>query len=100
MGNVTGLCYNLDMSLIVYYLSLDPGGQDLFPMSERFSDDELLPALTRVEQLRKLGKEHVCISSQLGNSIGKPGVSAVVDGKTPDGHAYEWSKQHRGGQRL
>jgi hypothetical protein len=30
--------------------------------------------------------------------VGKPGVDAVVDGKTPDGHDYEWSKAGRAGK--
>jgi hypothetical protein len=30
--------------------------------------------------------------------IGKPGVDAVVDGKTPDGHDYEWSMAGRAGK--
>jgi hypothetical protein len=30
--------------------------------------------------------------------VGKPGVDAVVDGKTPDGHDYEWSKTGRAGK--
>lgn len=84
------------MSILVYYMSPDPGGQDLFPAAEHFNDDQLLPALARCEALRALGRTHVCISSEMSNSIGKPGVNSIVDGKTPDGHAYEWSKQHRG----
>jgi len=46
--------------------------------------------------LRMLGRSHVCISSELGDSIGKPGVTSIKDGKTPDGHIYEWSKKQRG----
>jgi hypothetical protein len=32
------------------------------------------------------------------SQVGKPGVDAVVDGKTPDGHDYEWSKAGRAGK--
>ena len=81
------------MSIIVYYMSPDPGGQDLFPMAECFGDTELSQVLPRVEALRKMGKTHVCISSELSGSVGKPGVSSVEDGKTPDGHTYDWKKR-------
>jgi hypothetical protein len=30
--------------------------------------------------------------------VGKPGVDAVVDGKTPDGQDYDWSKAGRAGK--
>ena len=30
--------------------------------------------------------------------VGPIGVSAVEDGKTPDGHDYEWSKAGRAGK--
>ena len=32
------------------------------------------------------------------NQVGKPGVDAVVNGHTPDGHVYEWSKAGRAGK--
>jgi hypothetical protein len=32
------------------------------------------------------------------NQVGKSGVDAVVDGRTPDGHAYDWSKAGRAGK--
>lgn len=79
------------MSIIVFYLA------GLDPQCNWFRDDELTPALARVEELRKLGHSHVTIASDLAGSVGKPGVSSVENGKTPDGHDYEWSKQHRGG---
>jgi len=31
------------------------------------------------------------------NHVGKPGVAAVENGKTPDGHDYDWSKATRAG---
>lgn len=84
------------MSILVYYMNPDSGSQYSFPSAEHFSDDQLLPALARCEVLRTLGRSHVCISSELGDSIGKPGVTSIKDGKTPDGHTYEWSKKQRG----
>lgn len=32
------------------------------------------------------------------NQVGKPGVDAVAEGKTPDGHVYDWSKADRAGK--
>jgi hypothetical protein len=80
------------MSIVVFYLSKD----EHQPRCERFKDDEYTLAMKVVADLRKLGEQHVSISLQLADNIGKPGVDAVTDGKTPDGHDYEWSKQHRG----
>jgi hypothetical protein len=49
-----------------------------------------------LESLRQQGMHHVSISTAFENQVGKPGVDEIVDGKTPDGQPYEWSKQHRG----
>lgn len=52
---------------------------------------------SRLEQsLRQAGTRHISVSSQWSDSIGSPGVAAVERGVLPDGHAYEWSKAHRG----
>ena len=80
------------MSIVVYYKI-----GAVAPFSETFLDSELAIALARVEVLRKDGARHVCISSEMEASIGKPGVTSVEDGKTPDGEVYDWSKQHRAG---
>lgn len=61
-----------------------------------FKSSELGEALKFAEVQRKAGMNHVTISSELEDLVGKPGVSSIEDGKTPDGHDYEWSKQHRG----
>ncbi len=82
------------MSIIIYYHKADPGGQDLFPHAEYFENEELLPALARAEQLRKAGATYVCIApAENSDHIGKPGVSAVENGKTPDGESYDWRKR-------
>lgn len=61
-----------------------------------FEDSELSAALKTCEKLRAEGARHVVLSSEPTALVGKMGVSAVENGKTPDGFAYEWSKQHRG----
>ncbi len=65
-----------------------------------FDDSALGEALAFAEKTRKCGHRHVTISTELSGCVGKSGVSSVQDGKTPDGHEYEWSKQHRGGPPL
>ena len=37
------------------------------------------------------------MASENTEHVGKQGVDAVVDGKTPDGQAYDWSKAGRAG---
>jgi hypothetical protein len=51
-----------------------------------------------VEARRRAGMLHVSLSTDFSHHVGKPGVAAVEDGKTPDGHAYEWSKAGRAGK--
>jgi hypothetical protein len=58
------------------------------PDAEEFSD--LTVALKVSQSLRNDGFEHVVMSSQVTNSVGKPGVDSVVDGVLPDGSIYEW----------
>jgi hypothetical protein len=38
------------------------------------------------------------MASENAQSVGRPGVDAVVNGKTPDGHDYDWSKADRAGK--
>jgi hypothetical protein len=63
------------------------------PRGEPFSDTELSLALRFSEAKRRDGLKHVTISSELGDSIGKPGVDTIADGKTPDGEDYTWKKR-------
>lgn len=61
-------------------------------------DEELLTkALEIVKEKRDAGYAFVTMVAEDPRQVGKPGVDAVVDGKTPDGHAYEWSKAGRAG---
>ncbi len=78
------------MSIIVHYI--EPGDV-LVPQAIPFTDQEMGEALKLMEQLRREGKRHVCMSSELADMVGKPGVDAIKDGKTPDGFAYEWQKR-------
>jgi hypothetical protein len=63
------------------------------PRCKGFPSDEMGAALKWMENLRKDGMRHVTMSSENPNSVGKPGVDSIVDGKTPDGHAYTWMKR-------
>jgi hypothetical protein len=58
------------------------------PDAEEFSD--LTQALKVSHSLRNDGFEHVVMSSQVKNSVGKPGVDSVIDGVLPNGDIYEW----------
>jgi hypothetical protein len=69
-----------------------------YPKCEFFEPQQMTEALNRMSELRKREDvEFVGFVSQDANSVGKPGVDTIADGKTPDGHPYEWTKQHRAG---
>jgi len=62
------------------------------PCSEETND--MGYALKKVESLRKSPSNRaICIASENPDQIGKMGVDAVVDGKTPDGEKYTWVKR-------
>lgn len=63
--------------------------------NQAYSWDEatLNGALTISEQMRKRGMSYVSMVSENPNVVGKPGVDAVVNGRTPDGHEYTWMKR-------
>lgn len=89
------------MSIIVYWIT-KPSGEGMFPgltepKCRSFNSDELTVALNFCQEQRTAGFQHVSLSSENPNSVGKPGVDTVANGKTPDGHDYTWSKQHRAG---
>lgn len=80
------------MSIVVYWLS------DGAPFVQAFTDDQLLAALAFSEAKRKEKdaagfalNNHVVINSELGDSVGKPGVSDELPAD------YSWTKSHRGG---
>lgn len=41
---------------------------------------------------------HITMVSENDNLVGQQGVDTIVDGKTPDGVIYDWSKMHRAGR--
>lgn len=70
----------------------DPSGK---PNSQDESD--LSVALALAEAKRREGMSFVTMVSENPDHVGKPGVAAVENGKTPDGHVYDWSKAGRAG---
>lgn len=86
------------MGIVVYWLEGEGEGESAVPVCEFFGSAELTQALAWAEDRRKQGHRHVSISTELEGSVGRPGVSAVEGGKTPDGEAYEWSKAGRAGK--
>lgn len=84
--------------IVVFYMckSLVTDLPSSIPCFRRFEDAEFMEAMKLMEILRNEGFTHVCMSTELAGSIGKPGVDTVHEGKTPDGHEYDWSKKHRG----
>lgn len=92
MAGPEGRRYTALMSIVVFWLS---AGQ---PFVETFNDEQLLPALAFAEARRKDRdtqglplNHHVVLSSELGDHVGKAGVS---DELPTD---YSWTKAHRGG---
>ena len=66
------------------------------PVSEQSHGHEvesLTEALRYSEGFRKLGMRFVVMVSENPDSIGKPGVDAIKDGKCPDGVEYTWVKR-------
>ena len=68
--------------------------------NEACSHDEprLTQALEIVKEKRNAGYSFVTMVAEDPNQVGKPGVDAVVNGKTPDGEVYDWSKAGRAGK--
>ena len=89
------------MSIVVFHLhNAEPEGQApiWLPQCHAYSDKEMSQALAHCQTLRADARNtHVCISSELRDMVGIMGVSAVEDGRTPDGEVYEWSKAGRAG---
>lgn len=79
------------MSIVVYWLEA-PG----VPAMQAFGPQELAPALQFCEARRKDGKRHVCLSTELAESVGRAGVNTVQARLLPDGTPYDWTKSHRG----
>lgn len=81
------------MSIVVFYLS------GALPVCSHFNDRQMTEALALCQVLRNEGRDHVTMSTQLEGQVGGMGVSAVVDGKLPNGDDYQWSKAHRAGAK-
>jgi hypothetical protein len=84
------------VGIVVYWL--DGSGEDIAPACQLFDSGELTQALACAEAQRRQGHAHVSISTELSDHVGRPGVAAVEDGRTPDGEAYDWSKAGRAGK--
>lgn len=84
------------MGIVVYWLEGE--GDAAAPVCQAFGSTELTQALACAERQRRAGHRHVSISTELADSVGRPGVAAVEGGRTPDGQAYEWSKAGRAGK--
>ena len=54
--------------------------------------------LTIAMEMAKLVDEFVTITDGTTEIVGHFGVDSVVDGKTPDGVAYDWNKASRIGR--
>ncbi|MBP8186690.1 MAG: hypothetical protein KAX76_03035 [Comamonas sp.] len=89
------------MSIVVFHMyNLQPEGQtpEWLPQSHAYSDSQMSQALAHCQSLRVDPRNaHVCISSELRDMVGIMGVSAVENGRTPDGEVYDWSKAGRAG---
>ena len=59
---------------------------------------DLTQALQVTKEMRDAGYSFITMASENPQHVGKPGVDAVVDGKTPDGQDYDWSKAGRAGR--
>ena len=82
---------------VVYWIEEIDG--EWIPQAEFCAPNEMTRALQVMENLRQLGQvQFVTMASQNSNSVGKPGVASIENGKTPDGFAYEWSKAGRAGK--
>lgn len=59
---------------------------------------DLVQALQITKDKRDAGYSFVTMVSENTQHVGKPGVDTIVDGKTPDGQDYDWSKAGRAGK--
>lgn len=76
----------------IYYT--DPVNNKAYAWDEK----NLNEALALAERFRREGFTFVTMVSENSEHVGKPGVDSIVDGKTPDGHAYDWNKADRIGK--
>jgi hypothetical protein len=84
---------------MVYWVDteLDQSMAALF--SKDNSESPMGDALSHMKNLRKIStNQFVTMVSQNANSVGKPGVDSVENGKLPNGEEYSWSKAGRAGK--
>jgi hypothetical protein len=79
------------MSIVVFWMESDDR-----PAHRGFASSQLTDALKFCEERRREGKRHVCISSELPQSVGQGGVNSVENKRLPDGNVYDFDKSHRG----
>ena len=73
---------------VVYWMGL--GGD---PHAEKFVN--LTDALRESKGLRDDGYRFVTMVSEDPNCVSKAGVDSVENGKTPDGHVYDWKMRRK-----
>ncbi len=69
-------------SIVIFYLD----SHDCPAVLRIFSENPLGDALSRAEELRNGGNRHVTISTEMAESVGKPGVDVT-------GADYNWKKR-------
>lgn len=69
------------MAIQVYWMD-----EEGLPQAQELKSSELIEALKLTEALRKSGHRHVCISTELEDSVGKPGVADAASD-------YDWKKR-------
>lgn len=84
---------------MVFWMYQPHGAENIKPCSRHFEMSEMSAALEFMEFLRKEGlAQFITMVSQNSNSVGRAGVDSIVDGKTPSGEVYDWSKAGRAGK--
>ena len=71
---------------------------DLNQVTQSSVVSTLSSMLSITETLRKEGNTFIASSCANVEHIGKSGVDSIVDGKTPQGDDYTWSKAGRAGK--
>lgn len=79
------------MSIVVFWLQPDGA-----PGHAAFPQTELVAALKFSEARRREGLQHVCVSTEFSDLVGRSGTDAVENGVLPSGEPYRFSKAHRG----
>lgn len=84
---------------MVFWMQAEASDHGWKPHAMHFEMSEMSAALRYMETLRtSASNQFVTMVSQNANSVGKPGVASIVDGKTPAGEVYDWSKAGRAGK--